>query len=126
MRLVEARYNVASGAAGRAFAGLSMGGFTANNMLIHHGDEFSHFGIWSYANPAGMGELALTDEELRSKRVLLASGAWDALLKPIDELAAILAEKGVDYGEILEVPAAHDWEAWQLIYARAAENFFWQ
>lgn len=126
MRVVEARYNVASDAAGRAFAGLSMGGFTATNMLIRHGDAFSHFGIWSYANPAGMGELALTDEELRSKRILLASGAWDALLEPIDELAAILAEKGVDYGEILEVPAAHDWEAWQLIYARAAENFFWK
>ena len=36
--------------------------------------------------------------------------------------------KEFDHAEItaLEVPAAHDWETWQMLYAYAVENFFWQ
>ena len=36
-----------------------------------------------------------------------------------------LSELGRDYSS-LQVPAAHDWECWQLVFANAAENFLWK
>lgn len=36
-----------------------------------------------------------------------------------------MSELGLDYTD-LQVPAAHDWECWQLTFANAAENFLWK
>ncbi|HIY64379.1 MAG TPA: hypothetical protein H9730_13135, partial [Candidatus Mediterraneibacter stercoripullorum] len=127
MNLIEDKYNVSDSADGRAFAGLSMGGFTTSNMYMNHPEDFSYFGIWSYANVEGM-----TDEvkdKLSSMKdkphLFLAAGEWDYLLGPVSEYSDILTDMGIDH-DYLQVPGAHDWETWQLIYAYAAENFFWK
>lgn len=36
-----------------------------------------------------------------------------------------MSELGLDDTD-LQVPAAHDWECWQLTFANAAENFLWK
>ena len=104
-----------------------MGGFTTSNMYMNHPEDFSYFGIWSYANVEGM-----TDEvkdKLSSMKykphLFLAAGEWDYLLGPVSEYSDILTDMGIDH-DYLQVPGAHDWETWQLIYAYAAENFFWK
>ena len=38
---------------------------------------------------------------------------------------ARMSELGLDDTD-LQVPAAHDWECWQLTFANAAENFLWK
>lgn len=135
MPYVEANYNVSKTASGRAYAGLSMGGSTTSNMLMHHPDLFSYYGIWSYANVDGSvgGAEGIQNEGVQKKltalsakpNIMLAAGSWDFGLSPVKEFGENLDKLGLEYS-FLEVPAAHDWECWQLTYAYAAENFFWK
>ena len=122
-------------AEGRAYAGLSMGGATTSNMLMHHTELFSYYGIWSYANVNGAvgGAEGITSQSVRNHlssltvkpKVMLAAGNWDFGLAPVKTFGENLSELGLDYS-YLQVPAAHDWECWQLIFANAAENFLWK
>ena len=127
MELIESKYNVCDTAEGRAFAGLSMGGFTTSNMYMNHPEDFSYFGIWSYANVDGMTDEVKDKLSSLEKQphLFLAAGEWDYLLGPVSEYSGILTDMGIEHG-YLQVPGAHDWETWQLIYAYAAENFFWK
>ena len=135
MPYVEANYNVSKTASGRAYAGLSMGGSTASNMLMHQPELFGYYGIWSYANVDGSvgGTAGIQDAgvqksltSLASKPgIMLAAGSWDFGLEPVKSFGAVLDQLGLKYS-FLEVPAAHDWECWQLTYAYAAEHFFWK
>ena len=126
MAEIESKYNVADTPEGRAFAGLSMGGYTTSNVYMQHTEDFSYFGIWSYANVAG-----LTDEvkdklaAAEGKKVFCAAGEWDYLLSPVQQFSDALDEIGIEH-EMLKVPGAHDWETWQLLYTYATENFFWK
>ena len=122
---IEGKYNVSAEAEDRAFAGLSMGGITTSNMYLNHGDEFSYFGVWSAANTS-IGDQADFIKGLENKHIMLAGGYWDFGLSSVAKLGEKLAELGIEYDEYLEVPGAHDWETWQMIYAYAAENFFFK
>lgn len=135
MPYVESNYNVATSAEGRAYAGLSMGGSTTSNMLMHHPDLFSYYGIWSYANVDGAyGSVAgILDESVQQRlasykdsvNIMLAAGKWDFGLTPVVNFGKVLDQIGIE-NSLLIVPAAHDWENWQLTFANAAENFFWK
>ncbi len=135
MEFVEANYNVSTEASGRAYAGLSMGGSTTSNMLMYHADWFSYYGIWSYANTDGSygGVEGIDSEEIQSYlsdyvgsvNLMLAAGKWDFGNSVVNAFGSTLTELGFDY-DYLEVPTAHDWEGWQLMFAYAAENFFFQ
>ena len=46
-------------------------------------------------------------------------------MKKTDFSHARMSELGLDC-TYLQVPAAHDWECWQLTFANAAENFLWK
>lgn len=132
MPYVERHYNVCSYASGRAYAGLSMGGATASNMLLYHPEVYGYYGIWSYANvdgslgPDGIDSRGNRERlEGREPRIMLAAGRWDFGLETVREFGAYLRETGLDH-QFLIVPAAHDWECWKLIFAKAVENFFWK
>ena len=135
MPFVEKHFNVSTEASGRAYAGLSMGGATTSNFLMYDGDVFGYYGIWSYANTDLAGYcnvegLINEDNQAAVKanenaKIMIAYGSWDFGMAPCQQFAEILTELGVDYVE-LEVPAAHDWENWQLVYAWAAQNFLWK
>ena len=135
MPYIEENYNVSTEAAGRAYAGLSMGGATTSNFLMYDGDLFSYYGIWSYANVGLEGYCNVTglDDEANQEAVaalddiniMISYGSWDFGMASCQSFAEILDGMGIEYTE-LEVPAAHDWENWQLVYAWAAQNFFFQ
>ena len=104
-----------------------MGGITTSNMYMNHIDEFSYYGIWSAANTGGLTEdvksiLANAKDKVH---VFTAAGEWDFGLSSVTEYSNVLTELGIRHDH-LQVPGAHDWETWQLIYAYAAENFFWK
>ena len=128
MAYMEANYNVSDKAAGRAYAGLSMGGNTASTIYLNHYDEFDYFGIWSYANTGLLGKQ--TEEQIAAlkadnNKIMLAAGDWDYLLAFVKGFADGLTAQGIE-NEFMTVPGAHDWETWQMIYAYAVENFFWK
>ena len=93
MPYVESHYNVSTTAEGRAYAGLSMGGSTTSNMLMHHTELFGYYGIWSYANVDGSfgGVEGITSQSVRSHlssltvkpKIMLAAGNWDFGLAPV-------------------------------------------
>ncbi len=122
MPLIERTYNVSKESAGRAYAGLSRGGVVAQRMLEDYGEEFSYFGIWSYAfdmNREAVRELA------GPVHILLNAGKWDFGNSHIKAYCEGLDSLDIPY-IYKEYPAAHDWENWKLIYAYAVENFFWK
>lgn len=134
MPFVEEHFNVSTEASGRAYAGLSMGGATTSNFLMHDTDVFGYYGIWSYANAnetTYCNVPGLVDEECQAAvkasdaKIMIAYGSWDFGQASCKQFAEILSDIGVDYSEI-EVPAAHDWENWQLVYAWAAQNFLFK
>lgn len=135
MPYVESHYHVSTTAEGRAYAGLSMGGSTTSNMLMHHTELFGYYGVWSYANVDGSfgGVAGITDQSVREHlssltvkpKIMLAAGNWDFGQEPVKTFGKNLSELGLDY-TYLQVPAAHDWECWQLTFANAAENFLWK
>lgn len=135
MPYVEQNFNVSRTADGRAYAGLSMGGTTTSNMLMYHQDLFSYYGIWSYANVDGSvgGVAGIQDSSIQARltsmetkpNIMLAAGSWDFGLEPVKAFGGYLDAMGMNYS-FTEVPAAHDWECWQMIYADAVENFFWK
>ena len=57
--------------------------------------------------------------------VMLAYGSWDFGMNAVKTFGEGLTALGYTYSE-LEVPAAHDWECWQLTYAWALQNFLFQ
>ena len=125
MPYIESNYNVSKTPEGRAYAGLSRGGMTANRMYFHHADEFDYFGIWSYAATGEELNNIDTYSNLDRPSVMLGTGIWDFGLGPVQDLEKALTEKGIDHA-YLEVPAAHDWETWQLLYAAFVKDHLWK
>ena len=79
------------------------------------------------------GVAGITDQSVREHlssltvkpKIMLAAGNWDFGQEPVKTFGKNLSELGLDY-TYLQVPAAHDWECWQLTFANAAENFLWK
>lgn len=125
MPYIEANYNVSDTPEGRAYAGLSAGGITANRMYFNHADAFSYFGIWSYAVTGDELKNINTYSNLDKPSVMVGAGTWDFGLKPVEDLSAALTKEGIKHA-YLEIPAAHDWEVWQLFYAEFVNEHLWK
>lgn len=126
MPLIEKRYNVYTTAEGRAFAGLSMGGITTSRMYMNHAEDFAYFGVWSAADTSVEKHLEYLSALETQPKVMVGAGVWDFGLSS----SMTFGKKLYKYFDVdavaLTVPGAHDWETWQLLYAYAAENFFWK
>lgn len=125
MPYIEANYNVHDTAEGRAYAGLSMGGITTNRMYFQHADEFSYFGIWSAAVSGDELNNIGTYSNLEDPSVMVGVGIWDFAYNPIHNLHLALNSEGIEHA-YLELPAAHDWASWQLLYASFVEDHLWK
>ncbi|MFD2706780.1 S-layer homology domain-containing protein [Salibacterium lacus] len=125
MPYVETNYNVGNTPENRAYAGLSMGGITTNRMYFNHADKFSYFGIWSYAVTEDELKNINTHSNLEDPSVMIGTGIWDFGLEPVKNLSEVLNEQEIDH-DYLEVPGAHDWETWQLLYTAFVEDHLWK
>ncbi len=125
MPYVESNFNVSNHPEGRAYAGLSMGGMTTNRMYFNHADEFAYFGIWSYAVTGDELANIASYENLESPSVMVGVGIWDFLIDPVQNLHNALNKEGIKHN-YLELPAAHDWNSWHLLYAAFAEDHLWK
>jgi enterochelin esterase-like enzyme len=125
MPYIESHYNVSDKPEGRAYAGLSMGGITTSRMYYHHADEFAYFGIWSAAATGDELNNIDTYSNLDKPSVMMGAGTWDFGLKPVQDLSKALDDRNIDHS-YLEIPAAHDWEVWQLFYAEFVKDHLWK
>lgn len=126
--LTEATYQVRTGAASRAIAGLSMGSAQALSVGLGHTDQFGWIGGFSGAlrpdDPALAGlrsDPGVTNERL--KLLWIGMGKDDGGLKGSQELDAALRDMGIRH-EYHETDGAHRWSVWRQYLSEFLPRLF--
>lgn len=125
--LAEQHYHVRNDAAGRAVAGLSMGGAEALQAAFLHPDRFGWIGAFS---SGGMPEdfskaYPDADETLndRFKLLWISCGKEDGLIGANHKLKAWLGDKKIRHSWT-ETEGAHNWQVWRRNLAAFAGRIF--
>jgi len=124
---VEANYRVKTDAAGRAIAGLSMGGGQSLTIGLNHRDRFAWVAGFSSATPSReaiantLNDPAATNEKL--KLLWIACGKDDFLRQRNEEFIALLKEKNIRHEWYL-TDGNHSWPVWRLYLADLAPKLF--
>lgn len=109
---MEKHYHVASEPEGRAFAGLSAGGFLAFDIFESVGYLFGNIGIWSGGRRF---EADYTKPYLKNVRVHIGAGTFDdayrAFAQPLEQE---LLENGIPYTMDI-IPGGHQWSVWRKL-----------
>lgn len=125
--MIENVYRVRTDAAGRAIAGLSMGGGHSLNTGLKHLDTFAWIGAFSAGIPGQdqMADLFANPESINQKLKLfwIACGTNDFLISRNRELDAKLTEKGIRH-TWLETEGDHSWPVWRRYLADFAPLIF--
>lgn len=125
--MIENTYRVRNDAAGRAIAGLSMGGGHSLYTGLHNLDKFAWVGAFSAGIPGKdrMAEFFIKPEAINEKTKLLwiACGSKDFLIERNRELDALLTEKGIRH-TWLETEGDHSWPVWRRYLADFAPLVF--
>jgi enterochelin esterase-like enzyme len=119
---VEKNYRVQATPAGRAIAGLSMGGGQTLGVITSHPDQFTYIGLWSAAVGGGRGGgleeryatflagAAKFNEQL--KCLSISVGEKDSLAAGSKELAAVFEKHGIK-NELHISAGGHTWINWR-------------
>jgi enterochelin esterase family protein len=125
--LVERTYRVRTDPAGRAIAGLSMGGRQALTVGLNHPDRFAWVGAMSAAIPpeeAIAPALAGGAAVSRKLRWLwIACGREDGLFPRNEAFVALLAQKGIA-PKWHPTDGGHRWPVWRGYLAEIAPQLF--
>jgi enterochelin esterase-like enzyme len=113
---VEANYNVARNANDRAFAGLSLGGLRANDLLFNATTSFGYFASWSIGTMGTppVGDPRWQNPALKTRLgIQIGGGVFDWLTIPgIDEYEAILTANGIPFVDY-RMDGGHEWYVWR-------------
>ena len=127
MPQVEKNYRASSERAGRAIAGLSMGGAESLYTGLNAVDRFAWIGAFS---SGGLGDdLNASFPKLDApsgaqlKLLWIACGTEDRLIESNRKFRAWLDTKGVKHTDI-EIPGAHTWPVWRRNLANFAPLLF--
>lgn len=113
--LVEQHYRVAPGAANRAMAGLSMGGFQTLNVGVKHMDQFASLGVFSAGIRDNYRETHGAFLDKANEQLALfwvGIGKDDFLLQNEKDLEALLNDKQVKYSAHVS-KGGHTWTNWR-------------
>lgn len=135
---MEENFNVSTAVEDRAFAGLSMGAMTANELLYRDQNLFGYFGIFSGSSVANFPELE-DYSEYADLNLYLAAGWQDMALMnssyqtDSDRTTVGLAEKldelefSYNNGNgVYIVQGGHDWFTWPQIIKDYVETTLWK
>ena len=118
---IESHYSVSTSPEDRAFAGLSMGGGTANSVYNTLAKEFKYIGIWSGCLP----ETDFANVPDKDYPVLmLGCGNVDFAGPGFPKLKTALDKAGTKYTFHL-VNGAHDWGVWRELYTTFVKDYLW-
>jgi enterochelin esterase-like enzyme len=111
--LAETNYHIRKEAAGRAVAGLSMGGVQALQSGLLHPDQFSWVGAFSSGGVPGDLDSAYPEVGKQPLKLLwISCGRDDSLIGANRALAAWLEKKGIPH-TWTETEGAHTWPVWR-------------
>lgn len=130
---VEKSFRVKAEPAGRALAGLSMGGVQTTHVLTTHPDQFAYVGVWSAglfgANPSQWEErnekfLSAAEQHNGAiKRLEIVVGEKDFALAGSKSLTEVLQKRGVKH-ELRLTGGGHTWINWrQYLHALGPKLF---
>ena len=112
MPYIEEHYRIARRPDGRAFAGLSAGGFLAFDVFESVGYLFGNIGIWSGGRRF---EVDYTKPYLQNVHVHIGAGEYDdayrAFAQPLEKE---LIENEIPYTMEI-IPGAHQWSVWRKL-----------
>ena len=100
----------------RAFAGLSLGGLRANDLLFNATASFGYFASWSIGTigtpPVGIRS-GITPISKTRLGIQIGGGVYDWLTVPgIDDYEAALTANGISF-EDDRLDAGHEWYCWR-------------
>ncbi|MFO0845659.1 MAG: alpha/beta hydrolase-fold protein [Gemmataceae bacterium] len=128
---VEKHYRVQAGSAGRAIAGLSMGGAQTLNVAVSRPGQFAHVGVfssgvifgkaadWERQNKSGLGD----DARKGVKLLWFATGSEDFLLARTKEAVGLFERHGFK-PVFKETEGGHTWINWQKYLHEFAPQLF--
>ena len=133
VRFVESNYRVEKKKAGRAIAGLSMGGFHSLHISKEYPDMFDYVGLFSAAILPGkeatspvyqdMDKKLATQFAKHPKLYWIAIGKTDFLYKNNVEYRQTLDEHNYPY-EYYESEGGHIWRNWRIYLSKFAPMLF--
>jgi enterochelin esterase-like enzyme len=125
--VVERTYRVRTDAAGRAIAGLSMGGRQALTVGLNHPDRFAWVGAMSSSiPPADTIAAALADGAAVNKKLRwlwIGCGQGDSGFQRNQELVGLLKDKGIRHVWRAS-EGAHQWPVWRGYLTEIAPQLF--
>jgi enterochelin esterase-like enzyme len=125
---VEANYNVSHNASDRAFAGLSMGGSRANDILFNATTTFGYVASWSIGSggaPVITSPLWQNPDLKTRLGIQIGGGRFDRITVPgIDTYEANLTANGIPFVDD-RMDGGHAWYVWrQMLYDFASTMAF--
>lgn len=133
VKFIDSNYRTVKSKAGRAIAGLSMGGFHSLHISKEYPDMFDHVGLFSAAIMPNQNiesdVYKNMDEKLkiqfgkRPKLYWIACGNTDFLWKNNRDYCRMLDEKGYPY-TFFESEDGHIWKNWRIYLSKFAPMLF--
>ena len=125
---LETNYRVRKDVAGRAIAGLSMGGGQSLTIGLNHLELFGWVGGFSsfVRDPENTVGKALADPQATNKKLKLlwiACGKEDRLMENSRQFVEVLKKNGVRY-DFREIEGNHSWPVWRRYLADFAPLLF--
>ena len=109
----------------RAFAGLSMGGLLASNIIVNCPEEFGYYGVFSATNMGSMSEEAMDALLKADPFIMMGYGIMDFGKGGFPSAANLFNENGFDNYYNIEVGGAHDWGVWRELLSIFAKDYLW-
>lgn len=120
---IESKYHVATETQGRAFAGISAGGFLAFDLFAAYPDKFRYFGIWSGGK---RGEVELGKDAFLYPEVHIAGGRYDDASYDFGfALEDKLQQNGISFTSYFP-DGAHQWSVWREIFKDFVSRVLWR
>ena len=130
--LIEKNFRVREDAAGRAIAGLSMGGYQALNIGLNNPSEFAYVAGFSSAllgdNKTTFGAALANADPIKSRLKLLWMGIGDkdSLLDGNQQFDAMLSAAGIKHEFVVTPGYAHSWTLWRVYLRDVLPRLFVQ
>ncbi len=133
VKFIDSNYRTQKTKAGRAIAGLSMGGFHSLHISKQYPDMFNYVGLFSAAiTPSAKIHSPVYDDrdaklkiqfDKKPKLYWIAIGKSDFLYKENEEYRKLLDEKGYKY-TYYETEDGHIWKNWRIYLSEFVPQLF--
>lgn len=126
--LVEANYNVYTTRAGKACAGLSMGGVYTVNQMLNNPEEFGYYGIFAggFFSDAAAEDQVFDADALKDSKIYLSAGSKEFGLLAIQRVSSVLVASGIKEYNSCVITGGHDWNVWRQTYVDFVTNELWK